>query len=70
MSDRTALWTFAPRKEAPAVKYDLKDVRVEEFKSGPREGERKPIALPKGAIPVGVVSGFGLRFFYLVPVEA
>jgi hypothetical protein len=49
------------------VRYDLKDVTVEQFKTGPREGQRKPISLPKGAIPCGVVSGFGLRLFYLVP---
>jgi hypothetical protein len=49
--------------------YDLKSVRVEEFKSGPREGERKPIKLPKDAIPVGVSSSFSLWLYYLVPVE-
>lgn len=49
------------------MRYDLKEVRVEDFKSGPREGQRKPISLPKGAIPCGVVSGFGLRLFYLIP---
>lgn len=50
-------------------KYDLKSVRVTEFKSGPRAGEQKPITLPKGAIPCGVVSGYSLRIFYLVPAE-
>lgn len=49
--------------------YDLKSMRVEEFKSGPREGQQKPIKLPTDAIPVGVVSGYSLRLFYLVPVE-
>lgn len=49
--------------------YDLKSVRIGEFKSGPRAGEQKPLKLPKGAIPCGVVSGFCLRLFYLVPVE-
>jgi hypothetical protein len=49
------------------MKYDLKHVDVQRFKNGPREGERKPISLPKDAIPVGVASGFGLRLFYLVP---
>jgi len=49
--------------------YDLKSVSVSEFKSGPRAGEQKPISLPKDAIPCGVVSGYSLRLFYLVPVE-
>ena len=52
------------------MRYDLESVRVDEFKSGPREGQRKPVSLPKGAIPVGVVSGYGLRLFYLVPVAS
>lgn len=30
--------------------------------------QKKPISLPKGAIPCGVVSGFGLTVYYLVPV--
>lgn len=50
-------------------KYDLISVSIQEFKSGPREGERKPVNLPKGAIPIGVTSGFALRLHYLVPTE-
>jgi hypothetical protein len=50
-------------------KYDLKSVRVEEFKSGPREGQRKPINLPKDAIPLGITSSFALHVYYLVPAE-
>lgn len=49
------------------MQYDLKSVHVEEFKSGPREGQRKPISLPDGAIPIGVGSGFGLTVYYLLP---
>lgn len=47
--------------------YDLQSVRVEVFKSGPREGQRKPVTLPRGAIPCGVASGYGLTVYYLVP---
>lgn len=50
------------------MKYDLVSVRVEVFNSGPRAGKRKPISLPKGAIPVGVTSGMSLFLYYLVPV--
>lgn len=50
------------------MKYNLKSVRVTEFKSGPLEGEKRPISLPKDAIPCGVVSGMGLTLYYLVPV--
>jgi len=49
--------------------YNLKSVRVETFKSGPRAGQTKPITLPKGAIPCGIVSGYVLRLYYLVPVR-
>lgn len=49
------------------MRYDLESVAIEKFKSGPHEGQRKPVTLPKGAIPAGVVSGFGLTLYYLVP---
>lgn len=49
------------------MRYELRDVNVEVFKSGPREGQRKPITLPKNAIPCGVVSGWSVRLFYLIP---
>lgn len=52
------------------MKYDLQSVRIEEFKSGPREGQKKPVSLPKDAIPCGVVSGYGLTLYYLVPAGA
>lgn len=52
------------------MKYDVQSVRVETFKSGPRAGERKPITLPKGAIPCGVVSGMSLWVYYLVPARS
>jgi hypothetical protein len=51
-------------------RYELKSVKVEAFESGKRAGERKPISLPAGAIPCGVVSGFGLTLYYLVPAAA
>lgn len=47
--------------------YDLKSVAVETYESGDKAGQRKPIRLPAGAIPCGVVSGYGLTVYYLVP---
>lgn len=49
-------------------KYELKSLQIETFKSGPRQGQRKPFKLPADAIPCGVVSGFGLSLDYLIPV--
>lgn len=51
------------------MKYDVRSVAVKQFKSGPRAGQQKPITLPKDAIPLGVVSGFNLRVYYLVPAS-
>jgi hypothetical protein len=52
------------------MRYDVKSVRVEEFKSGPRQGQRKPITLPKDATPVSVVRGYGLTLYYIVPTTS
>lgn len=54
---------------AATVAYEVKSVRVTEFKNGPRAGQQKPIRLPKDAIPLGVTSGYSLRVYYLVPVK-
>ena len=51
------------------MRYELHSVRIEEFKSGPRAGQRKPVTLPKDAIPCGIDSGYFLRLFYLVPIQ-
>jgi hypothetical protein len=55
----------AARRRRESI-WVLESVRVETFKSGPRAGQRKPIKLPKGAIPVSVVSSYGLTLYYLV----
>lgn len=47
--------------------YDLQSVPVKKFEHGKRAGERKPIQLPAGAVPCGVVSGYDLTLYYLVP---
>lgn len=48
-------------------RYHVESVPLETFKSGPKTGKPKPIKLPSNAIPLGVVSGYHLRVYYLVP---
>lgn len=47
--------------------YDLKSVTVKTFDHGKLAGQRKAIQLPAGAVPCGVVSGYDLKLYYLVP---
>lgn len=47
--------------------YDVKSVTVEAYVHGPRAGQQKPIRIPDDAQIIGVVSGFNLRVYYIVP---